>query len=114
MRVRHSVLESETGGGGGTPEGPDPQRSHQQATLALLQSTHHGGAHPCLSNQGAGVRAGVMPWDPSKLSSSVSLPNHTSGRDEETKHLFLECYLLTVSLPVPAKVLCVFTASISV
>ena len=92
-----------------TPEGPDPQRSHQQATLALLQSTHHGGAHPCLSNQGAGKGAarvkveGVKPWDPCKLSSSVSLPNHTSGQDEETKHLFLEYYLLTVKLPVSAR-----------
>lgn len=72
-----------------TPEGPDPERSHQRATLALLQSTHHGGAHPCLSNKGGwegcseGEVEGVKPWDPCKLSSSVSLPNHTSGQDEE-------------------------------
>lgn len=76
------------------------------ATLAVLHSTCHGGAHPCLSNQGAGggwVSLGVKPWDPSKLSSSVSLPNHMLGWDEETKHLFLlEHYLLAVSLPVPA------------
>lgn len=87
-------------GGCQTPEGPDPQHSHQQATLALLQSTHHGGTHPCWSSGGAW--GGVKPWDPSKLSSSVSLHNHTSGGDEETKHLLLEYYLLTVSLPVPA------------
>lgn len=45
-------------------------------------------------------RAGGELWDPSQLSSSVSLPNHTPGWDEETNHLFLfllEHYLLTVS-----------------
>ncbi len=50
---------------------------------------------------------GVKPWDPSKLSSSVSLPNHMSGWDEETKHVFLfllEHYPLTVRLPIPAQV----------
>ena len=50
--------------------------------------------------RGQGV--GGCHWDPSKLSSSVSLPNHMLGWDEETKHLFLlEHYLLTVSLLDP-------------
>ena len=40
---------------------------------------------------------GVKPWDPSKLSSSVCLPNHSSGWDEEPKYISLEYYLLTVS-----------------
>ncbi|TNN34417.1 Tenascin [Liparis tanakae] len=48
----------------------------------------------CLIRGGGGA---LKRWDPSKLSSSVSLPNHTSGRDKEAEHLFLEYDLLTVS-----------------
>lgn len=45
----------------------------------------------------------LKPWDPSKLSLSVCLPNHTSAWDEDPKHLFLEYYLLTDRPPtVPA------------
>lgn len=53
-----TVLMCVGGGVWGVGGFPDPQRSHQQATLALLQSTYHGDAHPCLSNQGTGEGRG--------------------------------------------------------